>query len=267
MGETLSGVERAALYGAAGVQGVWVRPELVRACGGDAGAAIVLAQLLYMGKVHEDDSGSFYVTTETLERMTGMGYRSQRRAFRRLETLGFAETELRGMPRRRWVRLRKRAILEAVVGEEEKDGAAAGEADAARELFLELFGDERGGQEAERREAKTELRALPPVLERQLRTVGPREAIVRRAAAELLDFFDPPDGPAGARKWLRDVDRCLKAAEDDVAEVRAAVVDGLHAGLMLKGPGSVIGVLQARAARRRAAREVGPREAPGGIFQ
>jgi len=263
--ERLTKVELAALYGAAGVQGVWLRPEFVRACGGDAGAAVILSQLLYMSKVHENDGGSFYVTTSTLEKSTGVGYRGQRRAFRRLEALGFVETELRGMPRRRWVRLRKRAILNAITNGDRED--KPGDEDAR--LFVELFGEgpQDKAQPPASGENEGELEALPPSLEKHLGSVGPRARLVRKTAALLVGLFPAPEGAKEARRYLRDIDRCLKAAGDNPAEVRDAAVEGLHAGLMLKGPGSVVGIVQARAARRRAAQEVGPREAPGGVFQ
>lgn len=112
--DDLDPIEKAAVAGTGGTQGVWVPAVLVRMLRGDGNAALVWAQLVFWSNGKADEEGWFWLTGAKLKEQSGLGDHAQRRAFAKLEQLGLLEKKLGGMPRRRYFRLNLTRCLECL---------------------------------------------------------------------------------------------------------------------------------------------------------
>lgn len=115
----LSPVERVALEGYGGEQGIYIRPSFVRMLKGDGNAAILLHHLLYWSRsdTAELKDGWFYHTTQRIKKYTGLNTGVQQRVRLALIKMGILEQELRGLPARNYYRINLDAILKALEGD------------------------------------------------------------------------------------------------------------------------------------------------------
>lgn len=95
-----------------------VSARMVRALNGNGNAAIMLSQLLYWSRHKADEDGWFYRTRSDMEERCGLGKTAQKSAAETLQALGFVETDLRGMPRRKHYRLHLKRIVSALARDE-----------------------------------------------------------------------------------------------------------------------------------------------------
>ncbi len=115
--------DAAVIRGAGGEQGIFVRPSIVRALGGDGNAAILLQQLLFWSQsdMAEERDGWFFVTAQRLQKDTGLSYDVQERVRKKLVNLGVMEQERRGVPAKNYYRMNLDALAELLVSIEIKN--------------------------------------------------------------------------------------------------------------------------------------------------
>lgn len=104
-----------------------VNRSLVRAYG--LNVAVIVGELAseakYWKRKGQLKDGWFFSTVENIERATGLNSYYQRDAIKRLQELGFVETEYKGLPRKRYFRLNCMAIIQDIAeieGEQETAG-------------------------------------------------------------------------------------------------------------------------------------------------
>jgi len=81
---------------------------------GGVKAAVLLSQLYYWRDKGSDPSGWIYKTTDEIEEETGLSYREQRTARKKLVEAGVLEEDLRGMPAQLYYRVNTQAIERAL---------------------------------------------------------------------------------------------------------------------------------------------------------
>lgn len=115
--------DAAIIRGASDGQGIFIRPAVVKALGGDGNAAILLHQLLFwsQSEMAEERDGWFFVTSQRLNKDTGLSYDVQERIRRKLVNLGILEQERRGVPAKNYYRLNLEAVSELLVSIEIKN--------------------------------------------------------------------------------------------------------------------------------------------------
>lgn len=118
----LTGTEKAILSGFGGEQGIFVRPSTVRALSGDGNAALLLHQLIFWSQsdMAEERDGWFFLTTQRLQKETGLSYEVQLRVRQKLVNLGVLEQERRGVPAKNYYRVNLGRIAELLIESENK---------------------------------------------------------------------------------------------------------------------------------------------------
>ena len=104
-----------------------VNRSLVRAYG--LNVAVIVGELAseakYWKRKGQLKDGWFFSTVENIEKATGLNSYYQRDTIKRLQELGFVETEYKGLPRKRYFRLNCMAIIQDIAeieGEQETAG-------------------------------------------------------------------------------------------------------------------------------------------------
>ena len=103
-----------------------VNRSLVRAYG--LNVAVIVGELAseakYWKRKGQLKDGWFFSTVENIERATGLNSYYQRDAIKRLQELGFVETEYKGLPRKRYFRLNCMTIIQAIAEIEDNQETA-----------------------------------------------------------------------------------------------------------------------------------------------
>ena len=117
--KNLSKMQVLALKGLGGEQGVFIRPAMTVAMGGDGNASILLSHLIYWSQSDSAaaNDGWFYLTTQKATQTTGLTRQVQERVRDKLIELGILEKELRGMPARNYYRIDLARVAELVAEE------------------------------------------------------------------------------------------------------------------------------------------------------
>lgn len=108
-----------ALKGLGGEQGVFIRPAMTLAVGGDGNASILLSHLIYWSQSDfaAEHDGWFYLTTQKASQTTGLTRQVQERVRDKLIGMGILEKDLRGMPAKNYYRVNLQKVAEVVSAE------------------------------------------------------------------------------------------------------------------------------------------------------
>lgn len=119
---SLSASERVVLRGIGGEQGIFIRPSMVRAMGGDGSATILLQQLLWWSQsdMAEERDGWFFITSQRLQKETGLSYDVQLRVRTKLEKLEVLETKRIGVPAKNYYRINLSKVIELLEEDEKR---------------------------------------------------------------------------------------------------------------------------------------------------
>jgi hypothetical protein len=101
-----------------------LRPSLIRACGRQVSAAIILTRFIYWTNISEERDGWFYNTQKEIEEQTGIGEKSQSRVFVWLAKKGLLEQKYDRLNHTKWFRVNLKVFAEWMTKEMEKKPSA-----------------------------------------------------------------------------------------------------------------------------------------------
>ena len=108
--------EQIIIKGLGGEKGVFVRPSVVRAFGGDGNAAIMLQHFMFWGQsdMANERDGWFFLTTQRITADTGLGYATQKRVRKMLVDMGILSQRREGIPAKNYYKIDYSAVILAL---------------------------------------------------------------------------------------------------------------------------------------------------------